>query len=273
MRKTSRLPKRVKGSARANTPRTRSIYHRGLSNRPNPNNIDKYSSPFSLTFSFSRSLRYSPNVISPTRIQKEKGRSRYEKRKGNTGVAPEILSLAHGLFLKKTVAVPARGIPPPVLFSADFREATVFDSTSAGGAAWRYAMRISNRRDATRRAARRSASCTYLPGTCTTLFTTRSYTPSLPHGAIVLKIKKCVTGSEGKKLREPGAVVALSGPGERYSPFFLPFLSSLILLTLSLSFRFSFPILSHPLAHPTEGANPCPVNVWTVNYLEDLSPR
>lgn len=89
-----------------------------------------------------------------------------------------------------------------VLFSANFREATVFDSTSAGGTALRYAMRISNRHAAAARVVvpRRSASCTYLPGTCTTLFTTRSYTPSLPHGAIVLKIKKCVTGSEGKKL-------------------------------------------------------------------------
>lgn len=153
MRKTFRLPKRVKGSARANTPRTRSIHHRGLSNRPNSNNIDKYSSPFSLSFSFSRSLGYSPNVISPTRIQKER-RADLDTRnvKGIPESPRRFFRSRTVFFLKKTVAVPARGIPPPVLlFSADFREATVFDSTSAGGAAWRYAMRISNRRDATRR--------------------------------------------------------------------------------------------------------------------------
>jgi len=122
------------------------------------------------------------------------------------------------------------------------------------------------RRDGTRRAFRiaqavvaraRPASCTYLPGTCTTLFTTRSYTPSLPHGAIVLKIKKCVSASEGKKLGSSAVVVALSGPGERYSPFFPPPLQASPLSLLLLLLPFS-PSLSLPARASERRSQPAP---------------
>ena len=151
----------------------------------------------------------------------------------------------------------------------------MFDSTSAGGTTLQYAMRISNRHAvAPHRAVvpRWSASCTYLPGTCTTLFTTRSYTPSLPHGAIVLKIKKCVTGSEGKKLgsresswrcqAQENVTLLSSLPLSRSLSLPLSLSLSLSLsLLLFFSFRLPSPILSHPPAHPTGGADPCPVNV------------
>jgi len=150
-----------------------------------------------------------------------------------------------------------------VLFSANFREATVFDSTSAGGTALRYAMRISNRHAAAsrRRAAPSSASCTYLPGTCTTLFTTRSYTPSLPHGAIVLKIKKCVTGSEGKKLgsRESSwrcqaqeNVTLLSSLPLSHSPS-RPFSRCLFLFPPFFSYPLSFARASDRSSRPVPG--------------------
>ena len=153
----------------------------------------------------------------------------------------------------------------------------MFDSTSAGGTTLQYAMRISNRHAvAPYRAVvpRWSASCTYLPGTCTTLFTTRSYTPSLPHGAIVLKIKKCVTGSEGKKLgsresswrcqAQENVTLLSSLPLSRSLSLPLSLFLSLsfsLSLLLFFSFRLPSPILSHPPAHPTGGADPCPVNV------------
>lgn len=166
--------------------------------------------------------------------KREGSRSRYGKRKGNTGVALEILSLAQFLKRSSSGSGSCTRHSSAVLFSTNFREATMFDFTSAGGTVLRYAMRISNRHAAVvpRRTARRSASCTYLPGTCTTLFTTRSYTPSLPHGAIVLKIKKCVTGSEGKKL------------GSRESSWRCQAQENVTLLS-------SLPLLAHPLSLPS----------------------
>lgn len=111
--------------------------------------------------------------------------------------------------------------------------------------AFRIAKPSPHRRTARRH---RSASCTYLPGTCTTLFTTRSYTPSLPHGAIVLKIKKCVSGSEGKKLPELGSRRGVVRPRRTLlsflpSPFSRPF-SFFLSLVLCL---YNFSLFPHPL--------------------------
>lgn len=225
--------------------------------------------------------RHFPGSYSKRRADLDTG-----KRKGNTGVTLEILLLWRGSLKKRkkkekrgerrkkkkkqdrppVERVPAQGIPPapyfsPRIFARPPRSILRVPGERRDGT--RCAFRIarpSPHRRTVRRHRHRSASCTYLPGTCTTLFTTRSYTPSLPHGAIVLKIKKCVSGSEGKKLGSLGVVVALSGPGERYSPFFRP-PSRFSSFSSSLSPFLSSRIVSYPLAHPTGGANPRPVNV------------